>query len=948
MRSDKLNDLSREITGPVPFWFLNAPITRAEVASELDMFLRRGVREIVVHPRYGLDVDYPGDSWFELFRWCLEEARERGMFLWVYDELNWPSGTAGMTVQTRNPEFAGQYLAVSLREEDAGPPELASGRLLIAARIQGGKITKTSWIRDREALGDLGPDWRFFECEVRRDRFYIDTLSRAAVDAFKDSTYEEYYRRFGDEFGKTIRAVFTDEPSIYWVSVGYDDWTLPYTDALFPAFAERYGYQAQPLIPYLFHSGRESSAFRADFWEHVSRLFNDSYHGNLGGWCRDHGIIYTGHSHHEEPVRYQIRFAGDMTGAMRQMDVPGVDHLGKATLGNHWISIIGHKVASSAAHHEGKERVMSESFGLTDWDTTFLDLKKIVDWQFSLGVNLLVPHAFYHSIAGPRKRESPPSFFHQSPHWEDFDAFSAYVARLSETLTGGRHVCRILIVYPLTSLWAAYQPDHRTQEMDYIENLLNSLCLELMKFHLDFDFVSYDTLETAPTSGGRISIAGEEYDALIVLPSYHMRAKEQQTVLRLAQEGVVTCALYRSVEPLEANRPSHPRITLVPTGDLSSMVVQLAGLFENDLHISGRGHEDVMLLRREKDGQQICFLANRADSHRRLLLTLPGRPRLAACSPEDGKPVRLPTHRRDGRTEAVISLDAHESVILTVGADTRIPLEAHAPEPDMKTLPAPDLKVSLPFNAALLSNFAFKHVDGHARQVDVREEPVFIPVNWDPNPPDFSAGAGEYTAAIDVEAPVAGLRIVLDGEYADHELYVNGRPASLRKATPHLLDWGDLEPEEGGLLVQGRNEFRVVTKYKLSEPLRIVGEFLVEQTKEGLRLVKGSPEQHKYELESVFPFYSGTVTYAGTLQIAKRPRRLVLDLGDVRDAAAVYVNGQLAGKRLWPPYRIDVPDFVRLGDNELKIEVRNNLANMLLGRPRPFGLRKPPTLELEE
>jgi hypothetical protein len=355
-----------------------------------------------------------------------------------------------------------------------------------------------------------------------------------------------------------------------------------------------------------------------------------------------------------------------------------------------------------------------------------------------------------------------------------------------------------------------------------------------------------------------------------------------------------------------------------------------------------------MLLRREKDGSRICFLANRADSHRRLLLTLPGRPQISAYSPEDGRTTRLPAHRRDGRTEIVVSLDAHESVILTIGPDAPSPLEAHAPDPATRTSPGPELKACLPFNVALLFNFSFKSKDGRLEQVDVREDPVFIPVNWDPNPPDFTSGAGEYTTEMDIQLPPSGLRIVLDGEYADHELYVNGRRAKLKKAVPHLTDWGDLEPEEADLLVQGRNEFRVVTTRKLSEPLRIVGAFLVEQDANALRLVEGEPEAHKYELERVFPFFSGTVTYEGLLEITDLPRRLTLDLGDACDTAAVYVNGELAGKRLWPPYRIDITNLARLGSNGLKIEVRNNLANMLLGRPRPFGLRTPPVLEIEE
>ena len=456
MFDPKLNDLSKQIIGPVPFWFLNGRLTREAIAWELDQMFSKGVREVVVHPRYGLTVEYLSEDWWEIFRWCLEEAKARGMHIWIYDELNWPSGTAGMTVQHANPDYMSKYLAVErYTRREINMESFDMGDFVLAAVVERGCVAEANSLSSSDEVASLPEDWTIFNCRIKQDRFYIDTLSKSAVERFRDVTHEEYYRRFGDEFGKTIRAVFTDEPSIYWVSVGYDDWNLPYTNDLFSTFQERYDYDPVPRIPALFYSCPEAREFRADFWEHVGNLFNERYHGTLSDWCRKHSVIYTGHNNHEEPLRYQVRFQGNMFGAMKTMDIPGVDHLLKDTLGNHWISIIGHKIASSTAHHRGESRVMSESFGCMDYDTTYLDLKKVVDWQFSQGINLLVPHALFHTISSMMKRESPPSFFHQSPHWEDFDEFTRYVNTLVDLLADGTRVCRVLVMYPLTGLWGA-------------------------------------------------------------------------------------------------------------------------------------------------------------------------------------------------------------------------------------------------------------------------------------------------------------------------------------------------------------------------------------------------------------------------------------------------------------------------------------------------------------
>jgi hypothetical protein len=80
--------------------------------------------------------------------------------------------------------------------------------------------------------------------------------------------------------------------------------------------------------------------------------------------------------------------------------------------------------------------------------------------------------------------------------------------------------------------------------------------------------------------------------------------------------------------------------------------------------------------------------------------------------------------------------------------------------------------------------------------------------------------------------------------------------------------------------------------------------------------------------------YSGTGTYRRALEVPADSfgagRRILLDLGDVRELAEVLVNGKSAGILWKPPYRADVTDLVRPGANELKIEVMNLWINRLV------------------
>jgi hypothetical protein len=72
-----------------------------------------------------------------------------------------------------------------------------------------------------------------------------------------------------------------------------------------------------------------------------------------------------------------------------------------------------------------------------------------------------------------------------------------------------------------------------------------------------------------------------------------------------------------------------------------------------------------------------------------------------------------------------------------------------------------------------------------------------------------------------------------------------------------------------------------------------------------------------------------------------KKRRVTLDLFEVMVLATVRVNGKDAGG-LWTwPYRMDITDFVREGENTLEITVYNNWRNRLISDLKlPEGERK--------
>jgi hypothetical protein len=86
-------------------------------------------------------------------------------------------------------------------------------------------------------------------------------------------------------------------------------------------------------------------------------------------------------------------------------------------------------------------------------------------------------------------------------------------------------------------------------------------------------------------------------------------------------------------------------------------------------------------------------------------------------------------------------------------------------------------------------------------------------------------------------------------------------------------------------------------------------------------------------------YFSGTAEYSKKIQLPedkiKRNTRLWLDLGEVRNLAEVIVNGKSMGILWKSPFRIDITEAVKPGENELKIKVTNLWVNRIIGDYQP-------------
>jgi hypothetical protein len=540
--------------GILPFWFLNGALEPDEMRFQLKEFRDKGFPGVILHGRFGLELKYLGPEFRDRVRLAVEEADRLGLTTWIYDEMNWPSGTADGEVLRLRPDLAQRYIEC-LSFPIRGPwfACLTGGDSRYIDFERSTPVAAFAMAEDGRVV-DLTPNlsfenvipwevppgnWRLMYIVEKRADYYIDALDPEATAEFLRIGYEPYAETVGHKMPFPMVGFYTDEPAMHYYVTGSDSPIVPWTKDMFRRFSERIGYNLRSRLPDLFFDiSPDSARIRHDFYTTLTAFYSDAYYRQIHEWCREHDVLFTGHLLYEEWLRQMIRVEGNPFSHYRHLDVIGVDHLYPITGSrDRPAEHVAMKLASSAAHQMGSDRLLCESFGGIFMDATMQRMKWLTDWEYVLGVNLLNPHGYHYTLEGPRKRDWPPSMFYQYPWWHVFDEFSRYVSRLSHLLTGGRHVAKIAVLWPANSLFAGYTPQARNPLSTRTENDFNALTDLLLRLHHDFDYLDEDLLAEAAIEEGTIRIRDEAYELLILPPMTHLKLFTVECLERFVGSG---------------------------------------------------------------------------------------------------------------------------------------------------------------------------------------------------------------------------------------------------------------------------------------------------------------------------------------------------------------------------------------------------------------------------
>ena len=444
-----------------PFWSWNGELEEAELFRQISVMQQMGMGGFFIHSRTGLSTEYLGEEWFRLTSAAIDEARRLGLEAWLYDEDRWPSGTAGGLV-TQDPQFRMKFMSLHIVDgaRFAWRDDLVAA---FACRLDGLDFSDCTRIEVDTPPSDYA-ERKVLEFTIEimsRSSFYnghtyVDTMNRAATDRYIELTHEQYRRRCGEEFGRTVRGIFTDEPHRGPVFSGFGIHNenrlqmTPWTDDLPALYRERFGGDLVELLPDLFlkRDGDAVAPVKLRYMELTQQLFLDNYLKPLATWCDAHGLQLTGHALHEDSLTAQACMQGSLMRSYEHMQLPGVDVL---TEGNRNPLIV--KQLTSVARQLGKSWLLSELYGCTGWQMNFRGHKEVGDWQAILGINVRCHHLSWYTMEGEAKRDYPASILHQSAWWKDYEYVESYFSRLGLMLQQGHAACDVLVINPIESLW---------------------------------------------------------------------------------------------------------------------------------------------------------------------------------------------------------------------------------------------------------------------------------------------------------------------------------------------------------------------------------------------------------------------------------------------------------------------------------------------------------------
>lgn len=969
-----------------PFWAWNCTLKKENLRKQIGYFKEMGMGGFHMHCRTGMNTEYLGDEFMDMVSDCNETAKQKDMLCWLYDEDRYASGFGGGYV-TKDIQYRERYLLFTPSRLDGYEKdretfqrkcrqgEEPKGYFVMAYRVRLTMGYLEEYVAEQEEsirCGDGETIWYAYltvdeKSSWWNNQTYVNTLDKPALDRFIHITHERYYEKVGADFGKSIPAIFTDEPQFAEMeNLNFAEEKkpvrLPFTDDFDESFQTAYGASLLEHLPeVIWEKGKDTAAtFRYQYINHLTDRFVEAYAANVGSWCENHNLALTGHMKGEETLRSQTVFTGETMRSLRHFHLPGHDVLSDQR------DYPTAKMAQSVSRQFGRFGALSETYGVTNWDFDFRGHKMSGDWQAALGIAVRVHHVSWLSMEGEAKRDYPASINYQSPWYKEYPLIENYFGRVNAALTSGRPQVKVGVIHPVESFWMTFGPYDQTYEkQEALENQYRDLCGWLTFGQMDFDYISEALLaeETNGAFDSRGFCMGEmRYQVILVPGCITLRESTVDRLLAFAGSGGKVVILGEAPVCMDGVFSEKVRELAgkceVLTFEKGAVLKCLEPWRDVDVLLDSGGRADnlVYQMRQDEDGRWL-FLAHGYEKVRdtfwsmvdcedypyveNIHLRIQGEYDLTVYDAMTGETEKLKCTHRNGQTRAEWRLGVHDSLLirLTPVAEQQ---QCSGNAVEIRE-PSSRIRLTQPFEVireepnVLLLDKAEYRIDREPWQP---EEDILKLDNICRRrfgyPPKEEAGAQPWTVKDEKGFPnVLSLRFAVDSltdtwtslalESRDKtEIYVNGSRVEEESSgwfTDEAIEVVKIPP-----LRRGSNtiELRMPYGEKANvESCYLLGDFGVEVFGKEKRIIP-VPEKVVFGdlTRQGMPFYGGNLTYRCKFTAPGGHMRLRAQYfsGPLLVAA---VDGKRTGSIAFAPYEVDLGDL-EAGEHLLEITAFGN------------------------
>jgi len=937
-----------------PLWDWNDKITKEEIEFQMTKFKEGGIGGVFVHPRPGLVTEYLSEEWHQLYDFTVEMAKKLDMRVWIYDENSYPSGFAGGHVQDRYPDSYkhGTGLGCKITENLADTAGLEVVTIL----------TKPSANSTYYIFHVTHPSKSWWYGGFP----YVDLLYAGVTDTFKSITMQGYEKYNKEDFGTTLKGIFTDEPNLE--AAKGPGTLLRWTPDLFEQFQKRWGYDLKTNLISLIEESGDWMKVRHDYFTLMLELFLDRWAVPWFDYCEKNNLDWTGH-YWEHGWPYPGDGIDEAAFYMYHQ-MPGVDMLGRsydaAGMEGQFGNTRACRELGSAANQSGWNRRLSETWGGAGWQISFAEMKRLVDWEVVLGVNFVNPHLSYFSMQGVRKFDYPPSFSYQEPWWGSFSLMGDYVGRICMAMSAGEQINKTLVIQPNTTAWMYHSATKNHKAIYELSKTFKSFIQNLEAQQLEYDLGSEQVLKRFGTSDSKgISLRERSYNRFIIPPG--MRNIETNT-LNLLEEfmknGYSILCLSDSVNftdgkpdqrvsGLAAKYPENwIRGNIDNTVQIQSFLATEGFSLKQTDPKSGQIFHQRRYL---KDGQILFLVNSDLEKSAEAQLEIQGK-YLTELNLLTGKPQPMEHSRNSGNLTAIVSIPEGGSKLLLITNKPVNTEKALNPKNQASIAAKGDITVKRLENNVLTIDYLdletrnqrlkgayfmtamyalFKESGlptGNPWQHKIQFRQQYLDMN---NFGDNTGFTVRYQFKVDAAiAPefLSDLEAVI--ERPDQwKVLVNGTEISPEPGK-WWLDRHFPVYRIGSSVRTGVNTIELqapkMTVFSEIMPVYILGNFDLINSTPGFTITNPSAGSRMDWKDAGMPFYGETVCYTKDYAIDELSGKYLVKVNNWKGAVIeVWVNGEKAGLIGWKPYELEITENLRKGANSVEIRITGSLKNTL-------------------